>query len=443
MHASWTLCPLSKVRHHPLPQHSGDLLMTHIAGIAIARLKHHGRRNVVRERYQRPKVQDLGTKWKLGYWDYSSGSARKRSKVWAKSVVPSQREAQRLADQHMERVNARNNEPHLYPSDDETLASLITKCREKTWPHLKNSTRKFYEFFTEKYLLPKFGTMKLRKMNTLELQDFFNSFHPRLSAKSIKSMHACLRVHLNQAMTWNMIGKNPAIGVRLPRKKTRRPTVLLPLAVIRKLIEVLPEPTRTVVVLIVFGSMRIGEVLALRWRHIQPTRIEIEQRIYDGEFDDVKTDSGERDVPMDRRGEMKAGLRRIWLKSKHRGPDDLVFCTRKGGPIERRNLLRHIKQTAKALGLPQSVDFRSFRTMHSSLMLRGGARPEVVRDNMGHANIDVTQNVYGKSWWEERVDAVTRAVDAVMSEEQETEPEAGHSWLELEPQLEPQGNSGQ
>jgi integrase len=40
--------------------------------------------------------------------------------------------------------------------------------------------------------------------------------------------------------------------------------------------------------------------------------------------------------------------------------------------------------------------------MHSSLMLRQGARPEVVRDNMGHANIDVTQNVYGKSWWEER-----------------------------------------
>jgi site-specific recombinase XerD len=37
--------------------------------------------------------------------------------------------------------------------------------------------------------------------------------------------------------------------------------------------------------------------------------------------------------------------------------------------------------------------FRSFRTMHSSHMLREGARPEVVRDNMGHANIDVTQIV--------------------------------------------------
>jgi hypothetical protein len=30
-------------------------------------------------------------------------------------------------------------------------------------------------------------------------------------------------------------------------------------------------------------------------------------------------------------------------------------------------------------------------------MLHEGERPEIVRDNMGHANIDVTRNVYGKS----------------------------------------------
>jgi hypothetical protein len=35
------------------------------------RLKHHGRRIVVRERHQRPRVSDLGTKWKFFYWDYS------------------------------------------------------------------------------------------------------------------------------------------------------------------------------------------------------------------------------------------------------------------------------------------------------------------------------------------------------------------------------------
>ena len=258
----------------------------------------------------------------------------------------------------------------------------------------------------------------------VKLQDFFNSFHPRLSPKSIRLMHACLRVHLNQAKVWGMVEKNPAIGVKLPRRKQRKPTILLPLATIGKLIELLPEPTKTVVTLIVFGSLRIGEVLALRWRHIQADRITIEERVSEGEFDDVKTDAGEREVPFDKRGLMKSALIGRWTASKRRKPDDLVFSTRKGDALGRRNLLRHIKIAARKLGLSKAVDFRSFRTMHSSLMLREGARPEVVRDNMGHANIDVTQNVYGKSWWEERVNAVTRAVEAVATAAQNAEKEA-------------------
>jgi len=210
-----------------------------------------------------------------------------------------------------------------------------------------------------------------------------------------------------------MVEKNPAIGVKLPRRKQRKPTILLPLPTVGGLIEILPDPTQTAVTLIVFGSLRIGEVLALRWRHIQADRICVKERLYEGEFDDVKTDAGEREVPFDRCGSMKSALMARWNASKHRQPDDLVFSTRRGGPLGRRNLLRHVKAAARQLGLSNAVDFRSFRTMHSSLMLREGARPEVVRDNMGHANIDVTQNVYGKSWWEERVDAVTRAVEAV------------------------------
>ena len=35
---------------------------------------------------------------------------------------------------------------------------------------------------------------------------------------------------------------------------------------------------------------------------------------------------------------------------------------------------------------------------------------------MGHANVDVTQNAYGRSWWEELVEMVERTIDAVFSE---------------------------
>ena len=37
--------------------------------------------------------------------------------------------------------------------------------------------------------------------------------------------------------------------------------------------------------------------------------------------------------------------------------------------------------------------------MHSSPMLREGARPEMVGTTWVTRNIGVTQNVYGKSWW--------------------------------------------
>src|SRR5713226_4571578 len=96
-----------------------------------AGLKHHGRRIVVREKYQRPEVKDLGTKWRMGYWDYSLKPRRKRSTVWSKQTAPSNRQPQGLAQEVKEKVNARNTEPRLYGCDDETLASLIAQCREK------------------------------------------------------------------------------------------------------------------------------------------------------------------------------------------------------------------------------------------------------------------------------------------------------------------------
>jgi integrase len=133
---------------------------------------------------------------------------------------------------------------------------------------------------------------------------------------------------------------NAAIGVKLPRRKQRKPTILLPLATIGKLIELLPEPTKTVVTLIVFGSLRIGEVLALRWRHIHADRITVEERVYEGEFDDVKTDAGEREVPFDRRGLMKSALIGRWNASKHRLRQELVGRASGRGDPSRRSGLR-------------------------------------------------------------------------------------------------------
>jgi integrase len=111
---------------------------------------------------------------------------------------------------------------------------------------------------------------------------------------------------------------------------------------------------------------------------------------------------------------LRGVLDATWQRSKYRQPNDLVFTNKKGGPVNRLNLLRrHLKPAVEKLGLPATVDFRSFRTMHSSLMSSVGVRPEVTRDNMGHSTVDVTQNVYNRTWWEERVEAVSLAAASV------------------------------
>jgi integrase len=226
-----------------------------------------------------------------------------------------------------------------------------------------------------------------------------------------------MRAVFSQGKAWGLLTANPAQGVRLPRKKARKPPVVLAKQDIRRVVDALPEPTKSIVTLTVVGSLRIGEVTALRWGRIHPDRIEVVERFYEGEFDDTKTEAGHRSIPLDSFGILRAVLDAAWQRSKYRKPEDLVFANKRGGAVDRRNLLRrHLKPAVKKLGLPATVDFRSFRTMHSSLMSSVGVRPEVTRDNMGHSTVDVTQNVYNKTWWEERVEAVSMAAATVWRE---------------------------
>ena len=262
-------------------------------------------------------------------------------------------------------------------------------------------------------------------MATMDLQAYFNTLSPRLSPKSVRLIHGTLRAALNQGKAWGMLDRNPAVGVKLPRKREVKPTVLLSLADIRQMIEGVKETTKSMITLIVFASMRPGEALALRSRDILRDRIVVDERVYDDEFDDVKTDAGKREVPFDKHGVILAAIRRMWARNKKfRKPDDLIFANKSGKTLDRHNLLhRHLKPVAEKLGLPKTVDFRSFRTMHASLMRRFGARLEVARDNMEHAGSSgsITLDVYSKTWWNERVGAVSRGVEAVFAEPDEKE----------------------
>jgi integrase len=79
-----------------------------------------------------------------------------------------------------------------------------------------------------------------------------------------------------------------------------------------------------------------------------------------------------------------------------------------------------LKPTLKKLELP-ACTFHDLRHLHSSLSMRTGASPEVTRDNMGHSTVDVTQNIYTGTWWEQRAEAV-RAIGELIWGNGKTDP---------------------
>jgi integrase len=360
------------------------------------------RRVLVRERYQDVSVKDFGDKWRIDYWDYTTTPRTKRGKKWTKRYVPTKREAQKHADEFMEGVNERNNSPQFCSNDGDTFSSLAKMYKEKISCHLKNSTRMNYDYYLDTYLIPKFGDTRLNRIRRVAVQDFINA-QTTLAPKTIRNLHGCFRVVLNEGRRWGLIKENPSVGVRLPRLIRRQHSLMTP-AEIRSLLESLPSPTNAIATLMINGSLRFGEVAALRWKRIQADRIQIQERFYEGQFDDTKTDAGDREIPLN--AAMRKCLEAAWKDTKYRKPNDLVFCARNGAPLNRRNLLkRHLKPTLKKLNLPHCT-FHNLRHLHSSLSMRTGASPEVTRDNMGHSTVDVTQNIYTGTWWEQRKAAV-------------------------------------
>src|SRR4029077_17123105 len=99
---------------------------------------------------------------------------------------------------------------------------------------------------------------------------------------------------------WGYIEANPVRMTRLPRRRrTYTKAVLTPVQV-RLLVATLPEPSRSLVFLLMLTGLRIGELLALRWRNVDLMSglVRVEETGYEGHFDEPKSRHSVRLIPL-------------------------------------------------------------------------------------------------------------------------------------------------
>jgi len=76
--------------------------------------------------------------------------------------------------------------------------------------------------------------------------------------------------------------------------------------------------------------------------------------------------------------------------------DALLFSTRDGTPLLQRNIRRrHFQLALKALGLT-GIRPHDFRRVFVALHVAAGTHPKLVQTRIGHSNISLTMDVYGK-----------------------------------------------
>jgi integrase len=134
---------------------------------------------------------------------------------------------------------------------------------------IKPSTARYYRFQLHKYLLPTFGPIRSRDLDRETLQAFVvGKKQQGYSSSTLHGVRTTLSKLLQQAVEWNYLEENAARGLRIGERVPKKELLFLEPRDALRLIESLPEPCRTVVLVALLTGLRIGEIAALRWSRL-------------------------------------------------------------------------------------------------------------------------------------------------------------------------------
>jgi integrase len=232
----------------------------------------------------------------------------------------------------------------------------------------------------------------LREITKAEVQAFVGKMLNTLAPDTVHGIHRYLRRVLNTAVEWSYVDQNVARGVRIPPPRRREPPFITPQQ-FQTLLSGLPEMVRVMVLLVMMTSMRVGEILGLRWGRVdlQKGTLRITERFYRGDFSSVKSKRSDRQAPL---SPAAWEALKMWRSKRKGGPDDLVFATRTGKPMSDGNLRRRvIYPTCDRLKIPR-LSWHQFRHLHSSWLSQLGVPVAVTQAQLGHADPRITLEIY-------------------------------------------------
>jgi len=322
------------------------------------------------------------------------------------------------------------------------------------------------------YVLPIIGDVKLDDITPRMMDRYYQDltkvnakgtkfYKPRsecLTPSQIKEIHKLLHNAFNQAVKWELMGRNPVTNATLPKAETK-PREIWDAETLFRAIDLCEDEVMKLALNLSFAcSLRMGEMLGLTWDCVEISQSSIDSGgafiFVNKELQRVSNDAlnklNGRDVIFTfppqlqsystklvlKSPKTKSSIRKVFLpktvaemliarkeqeerEKEFLGEDykdyDLVFCYPNGTPIEGSRINTMFSKLIKDNGLPKVV-FHSIR--HSSttykLKLTGGDI-KAVQGDTGHAQATMVTERYAHIIDEDRRTNAAKFEDAFYS----------------------------
>jgi integrase len=271
---------------------------------------------------------------------------------------------------------------------------------------LKRSTKRSYGSIVTQHLTPAFGAVRSDALTTVAVSTWKTEAAQRivtgeLAAKTFNNCIGVFSACLDWARDHHYLSQDP-LPKKLRAKPAGRQRDVVQGAEIGRLWQAATGQDRVIIALALFAGLRRGELFGVRWSDITwpkgRTRaaVRIAQAFVQRQFVTPKSAAGRRDVFLP--------ARLVELLRQHRvtrSPvvleDGASFIVRQddGKPLDPDNWARRVWPVIRrAAKLPETVTLHALRHTFGSLLLADGVQIKHVSEQMGHANVAITLNVY-------------------------------------------------
>ena len=298
-----------------------------------------------------------------------------------------------------------------------SLSALLRDWLKTVKRHeLKPSSYDRLEATIENNIIPYTSYLQLSAITTMDVQRFINELTDKgYSFSTIKKAYNALNAALKYAVEVDYIRKNPCTSVRLPKQIQRQKSdieyfseeeveLITKGALYRYKTGRYKYKYGYAIILLLNTGLRVGELLALKWEHVDfdkrqlyicETRGQIKDRTdsnrkYTTASRSTKTESSCRYIPISKKA--LEALRYLESLGYH-SPYVMANADGENGVVSYRNLFRVLSNVLDDSGINHG-SLHTLRHTFATRLFKKGVDIKVISELLGHSDISITYNIY-------------------------------------------------